>query len=89
VASLTVENYLKAIYQICLSAPGKPAATGEVAAALHVSPGTVTSMLKTLSESGLARYTPYGGVQLTPAGDALRLPKERKHTRTAATASSC
>jgi DtxR family Mn-dependent transcriptional regulator len=79
VASLTVENYLKAIYQICLSAPGKPAATGEVAGALHVSPGTVTSMLKTLSESGLARYTPYGGVQLTQAGDALALRVLRRH----------
>ena len=81
-ASLTVENYLKAIYQICFAAPGKPAATGEVAAALHVSPGTVTSMLKTLSESGLARYTPYGGVQLTPAGDALALRVLRRHRLT-------
>ncbi|HEX4148482.1 MAG TPA: metal-dependent transcriptional regulator [Pirellulales bacterium] len=78
-ASLTVENYLKAIYQICLSAPGKPAATGELAGALRVSPGTVTSMLKTLSETGLASYTPYGGVQLTPAGNGLALRVLRRH----------
>ena len=57
-ASLTVENYVKAIYQIGASNVGGPAATGQLAAALGVSPGTVTSMLKTLSEGGLATYTP-------------------------------
>ena len=31
----------------------------------------MTSMLKTLSESNLATYTPYEGVRLTPAGNAL------------------
>ena len=45
------------------------AATGQLATALGVSPGTVTSMLKTLSESGLVTYTPYEGVRLTPAGN--------------------
>jgi DtxR family Mn-dependent transcriptional regulator len=79
VTSLTVENYLKSIYRICLATPGKPAATGEVAAALEVSPGTVTSMLKTLAEGGLASYTPYGGVQLTAAGNALALRVLRRH----------
>ena len=47
-----------------------PAATGELAESLGVSPGTVTSMLKTLAESGLARYTPYEGVKLTGQGTA-------------------
>jgi len=70
-ASLTVENYLKAIYQICLAGDGKSAATGEVAQTLEVAPGTVTSMLKTLAESGLANYMPYEGASLTPAGAAL------------------
>lgn len=78
-ASLTVENYLKAIYQICLNGEGRPAATGELAQALRVSPGTVTSMLKTLSETGLATYTPYEGVQLTPQGTALALRVLRRH----------
>jgi DtxR family Mn-dependent transcriptional regulator len=79
VASLTVENYLKAIYQICLANGGKPAATGEVAQALCVSPGTVTSMLKTLSESDMATYTPYEGVRLTTAGNQLALRVLRRH----------
>jgi len=39
----------------------------------------VTSMLKTLSESGLATYTPYEGVRLTPAGNALALRVVRRH----------
>ncbi|HVX14531.1 MAG TPA: metal-dependent transcriptional regulator [Pirellulales bacterium] len=77
--SLTVENYVKAIYQICFAQSGRPAATGQIAAVLNVSPGTVTSMLKTLSESGLATYTPYEGVRLTPAGSALALRVVRRH----------
>jgi DtxR family Mn-dependent transcriptional regulator len=76
---LTVENYVKTIFQICSAQSGKPAATGQLAAALNVSPGTVTSMLKTLSESGLATYTPYEGVRLTPAGNALALRVMRRH----------
>jgi DtxR family Mn-dependent transcriptional regulator len=77
--SLTVENYVKAIFQICHVQGGKPGATGQVAAALNVSPGTVTSMLKTLSEGGLATYAPYEGVRLTKAGNALALRVLRRH----------
>jgi DtxR family Mn-dependent transcriptional regulator len=78
-ASLTVENYLKTIHQICSRTPGGPAATGALAEALRVSPGTVTSMLKTLSESNLATYTPYEGVRLTPEGTKLALRVLRRH----------
>lgn len=77
--SLTVENYIKAIYQISAEQSDTSAATGQVAAALGVSPGSVTSMLKTLSESGLVTYTPYEGVELTPAGRALALRVLRRH----------
>ncbi len=77
--SLTIENYVKAIYQICVQQTGKAAATGQLADALNVSPGTVTSMLKTLSESGLAAYTPYEGVRLTESGNMLALRVVRRH----------
>lgn len=77
--SLTVENYVKTIFQICFAQSGRPAATGQLAGALNVSPGTVTSMLKTLSESGLATYAPYEGVRLTAAGSALALRVVRRH----------
>ena len=77
--SLTVENYVKAIYQRSSAQNGRPAATGEIAEALAVSPGTVTSMLKTLSETNLVTYTPYEGVSLTAAGEALALRVLRRH----------
>lgn len=77
--SLTVENYLKTIFQICTRAGGGSAATGALAQELGVSPGTVTSMLKTLGESGLATYTPYEGVHLTPQGATLALRITRRH----------
>jgi DtxR family Mn-dependent transcriptional regulator len=77
--SLTVENYVKAIFTICSSQRGEPAGTGQLATALGVAPGTVTSMLKTLSESNLATYTPYEGVRLTAAGSALALRVVRRH----------
>ena len=77
--SLTIENYVKSIYQICIRQDGEPAATGQIAASLGVSPGTVTCMLKTLRESGLAEYTRYEGVCLTDAGRALALRVLRRH----------
>ncbi|MEE3219505.1 MAG: metal-dependent transcriptional regulator, partial [Planctomycetota bacterium] len=55
------------------------AATGKIAVALSVSPGTVTSMLKTLSDSHLVSYVPYEGVRLTPAGTVLALRILRRH----------
>ena len=78
-ASLTIENYVKAIYKICSYLEGKAAATGQLANELEVSPGTVTSMLKTLSASDLATYTPYEGVRLTEAGTRLALRVLRRH----------
>jgi DtxR family Mn-dependent transcriptional regulator len=77
--SLTVENYVKTIFLACTHNGDQPAATGQVAAALRVSPGTVTSMLKTLSDGGLVEYTRYEGVLLTPAGRQLALRVLRRH----------
>ena len=77
--SLTVENYVKAIYQLAHAAGDGAVATGQISAALGVLPGTVTSMLKTLDESNLATYTPYEGVRLTPSGRGLALRVLRRH----------
>ncbi|HVT29887.1 MAG TPA: metal-dependent transcriptional regulator [Lacipirellulaceae bacterium] len=77
--SLTVENYVKTIYQLAHSTDGGAVATGQIALALSVLPGTVTSMLKTLDEGKLATYTPYEGVRLTSAGRALALRVLRRH----------
>jgi DtxR family Mn-dependent transcriptional regulator len=78
-ASLTVENYVKAIFKICRQNGDRLATTGRLASALDVSPGTVTSMLKALAESGLATYTPYEGVRLTEPGTELALEILRRH----------
>jgi DtxR family Mn-dependent transcriptional regulator len=78
-ASLTVENYCKAILQIGRPADGGWVATGQVAAHLGVSPGTVTSMLKALAESQLVEYRPYEGVRLTTSGRGLALRMLRRH----------
>jgi DtxR family Mn-dependent transcriptional regulator len=77
--SLTVENYLKATLQIGLQQDSPWVATGQLAAALGVSPGSVTSMLKSLAESGLVEYRPYGGVCLTANGQTLALRMLRRH----------
>ncbi|MDB5351116.1 MAG: Mn-dependent transcriptional regulator [Planctomycetota bacterium] len=78
--SLTVENYVKMIYLISARLPeGEAVSTGDLAHALVVSPGTVTGMLKTLSEANLSIYTPYEGARLTPSGRRLALTVLRRH----------
>jgi len=79
VASLTVERYVKAIYKICDEGGHHAATTGQIATALRVSPGTVTSMLKTLRENGLAIYAPYEGVRLTEQGNQLAIRLLKRH----------
>src|SRR4029077_17315091 len=79
--SSTVENYLKAIYQgqAALTAPERLVPMGQVASAVGVTPGTATTMVKALSESGLAEYEPYSGVRLTRAGQQLAGLVLRRH----------
>lgn len=79
--SHTVENYLKAIFQaqMALPAPDGLVPMGHLASALGVVPGTATTMVKALSESGLVRYEPYSGVRLTPAGEKLAALVLRRH----------
>jgi len=78
-ASLAVENYVKAIFRLSQGHPAGRATTGQLAAELQVSPGTVTAMLKGLSQQGLASYTPYEGVRLTETGRTLALAILRRH----------
>lgn len=79
VASLTIENYVKAIYRLCTEHHFSAAPTGKLAESLGVFPGSVTSMLKTLSEAGLAIYAPYEGARLTDSGRLLALRVVRRH----------
>ena len=80
----TVEDYLKCVLVHAQESPVDDSATGlvsmgQIASALDVAPGTVTAMMKTLSESGLVEYEPYSGVRLTPAGHKLAIHVLRRH----------
>ncbi len=79
--SSTVENYLKAIYigTSSLERPQRLLPMGQLASALNVTPGTATTMVKTLAESGLVEYEPYAGVALTKAGQKLAALVTRRH----------
>src|SRR6059058_1335486 len=79
--SSTVENYLKAIFQgqSLLATDQRLVPMGQVASALGVTPGTATTMVKALAESGLAEYEPYSGVRLSAAGEKLAGLVLRRH----------
>ena len=77
--SSTVENYIKQIYleaqkDSCEQVPMKRLAEG-----VGVSPGTATSMVKSLARSGLIDYEPRGGSRLTAEGEQLALNVLRRH----------
>jgi DtxR family transcriptional regulator, Mn-dependent transcriptional regulator len=79
--SQTVENYLKTIFQaqMALESASALVPMGQLATALGVVPGTATTMVKALADSGLAHYEPYAGVRLSPAGEKLAALVLRRH----------
>lgn len=77
--SLTVENYLKAILQLSLKMKQESVSTGSLSEELSVSPGTVTSMMKSLADANLITYVPYEGASLTQEGRKLALRMLRRH----------
>jgi DtxR family transcriptional regulator, Mn-dependent transcriptional regulator len=74
----TTENYLKAILARSRSTGGV-VLTGAIAQALGVTPGTVTTMVKSMATQGLLKYRSREGVRLTPAGRKAALVVVRKH----------
>jgi DtxR family Mn-dependent transcriptional regulator len=75
----TVEDYLKRIYLAQDRDDDAVVSPGRIAQALGVAPGTVTAMMKTLTDSGLVTYEPYAGVRLTLAGRKLAAHVLRRH----------
>ena len=59
-ATSTVENYLKRLYQEERAA-GQMVTMGRLAAVMGVVPGTATAMVKALADSGLVEYSPRRG----------------------------
>ena len=71
---------LKAIWRITSRASSENGArTGDLAASLNVTPGTMTATVKKLADRGLAVHTPYHGVELTDAGRRLAMSVVRRH----------
>ena len=77
--SSTVENYLKQIYLERQASGADLVPMGRLASAMGVVPGTATSMVKALADSGLVSYEPRGGVKLTRGGEQLALHVLRRH----------
>lgn len=77
--SSTVENYLKQIYLEQQHAPDRLVSMGKLATSMGVVPGTATSMIKALADSGLVDYEPRAGVKLTSGGEQLALHVLRRH----------
>lgn len=75
----TVEDYVKTLYVEQQRTSDRLVALGKLASAMKVVPGTVTTMVRTLSEAGLVRYEPRVGVCLTEAGEKLALHVLRRH----------
>ncbi|MGB3563642.1 MAG: metal-dependent transcriptional regulator [Thermoanaerobaculia bacterium] len=75
----TVEDYLKCILLEEQKDPEQLVSMGQIAMALKVAPGTVTSMVKALANSNLVTYEPYTGVKLTDAGQELAVHVLRRH----------
>lgn len=68
---------LKAVYR--LTKGGAGAHTGELAEALGITPGTVTSTVKRLAERDLLDHRPYRGVELTAEGRRAAVAAIRRH----------
>jgi len=73
------ENYLKQLYYGQQAASGELVRVGELAAAIGVTPGTATTMVKSLARSGWAVYEPRTGARLTRRGERLALSVVRRH----------
>jgi len=78
-ASITVENYLKQLYLEQQNASEELVPMGRLASAMGVVPGTATSMVKALADSGLVSYEPRFGAKLTKGGEQLALHVLRRH----------
>ncbi len=71
------EDYLEAIAK--LQEQDRVARAKDIAERLGVTPGTVTSALRGLSEKGLINYQPYSHVTLTPEGERLAADIIHRH----------
>ncbi|MBK6389495.1 MAG: metal-dependent transcriptional regulator [Saprospiraceae bacterium] len=77
-ASQTVENYIKAIFQLT-EKEGNSVTTSALADHLTTSAASVTDMLKKLADQKLIEYIKYKGVRLSTSGKSMAVQLIRKH----------
>ncbi|MFP4066010.1 MAG: metal-dependent transcriptional regulator [Spirochaetaceae bacterium] len=78
-ATRTVEQYVKTLYQLHHLAPNSLVQMKTLSEAMQVTPGSATSMVKHLETAGLLRYYPRKGTELTEEGKRLGLRMIRRH----------
>lgn len=78
-ATSTVENYLKSILSLEDRGEGSVASVGAIAEDLGVTPGTVSVMMRQLSDKKLVNYIPRRSIELLPAGRRQALQVVRRH----------
>ncbi len=76
--SASVQDYAKAVYALEVR-KGAAVSTNELAERLGVTPGSVSAMVRKLSDVGLVEHEPYRGVRLTSQGRRVALEVLRHH----------
>ncbi len=76
--SASVQDYAKAVYAL-EAREGAAVSTTELAERLGVTPGSVSAMVRKLSEVGLVEHERYRGVRLTSQGRRVALEVLRHH----------
>ena len=76
--SAHVQDYAKAVYAL-QERHGAAVSTNDLAERLGVTPGSVSAMVRKLSELGLVEHEPYHGVRLTAQGRRVALEVLRHH----------
>ncbi|HEU4364466.1 MAG TPA: metal-dependent transcriptional regulator [Candidatus Krumholzibacteria bacterium] len=77
VLTQSMENYLKAIFEIAEHA--ERASTSSIADRMGIAPASVTAMVKKLADLKLVTHEPYQGVQLTRIGEMAAVEVVRHH----------
>ena len=73
-----IQDYAKAVYALEVRR-GAAVSTTDLAERLGVTPGSVSGMVRKLSELGLVEHEPYRGVRLTDDGRRVALEVLRHH----------
>jgi DtxR family transcriptional regulator, Mn-dependent transcriptional regulator len=76
--SASVQDYAKAVYAL-ENRGGSAVSTHDLATRLGVTPGSVSGMVRKLTEVGIVEHQPYHGVRLTDQGRRVALEVLRHH----------